>query len=122
MTLQIFNATNNQIEMGLKEGLTNHVKLDVVAQLLILVVIGGCAEVSSKVGGESGHHRSNALCFASLGSVVDIKAHEHGVFQRKFESPRLASQLGIHLDNDFGGDGHDNLVGDILGQEALTQD
>jgi len=100
--------------------LTHHVKLDVVTHVLVLVIVRGRAEVSGEIGRERGDHRSNASCFASLGSVVDVKAHKHGVFQRKFESPRLASQFGIHLNHDFGGDGHETLMVEVLYQETLA--
>jgi hypothetical protein len=33
--------------------------------------------------------------------------------------PRFSAKLGVHLNHDFGSDGHEALVGHVLGQEAL---
>jgi hypothetical protein len=40
-------------------------------------------------------------------------------FQRELNAPRFSAKLGVHLNHYFRSDGHETLVGHVLGQEAL---
>ena len=100
--------------------LTAYVGAHIPGQVVRTVVRGGGAEVLGELGREGGYHRSNAASLAALGSVVDVKAHEHGVFQGQFQGPWLSAQFGVHLNYDLGRDAHQALGNHIFRQKTLT--